>query len=157
MVILMYYFDNLLFLKDRNSLTNIQMASIINVSDSLYSRYEKGKEIIPLKHLNTYSNYFDVSIDYMLNFTKTKKYKNNNENINLELLSKRLKDLRKAENLTQDKLAKKINIKNTNISKYECQKVLISTICLYKICKQYNISADYLLGKINSPKHFILS
>ena len=32
-------------------------------------------------------------------------------------------------------------------------KYLISIPFLYTICKKYNISADYLLGKIDNPKY----
>ena len=36
---------------------------------------------------------------------------------------------------------------------YEKGKTLILTSFLYTICKKYNISADYLLGKIDEPKY----
>ena len=49
-----------------------------------------------------------------------------------------------------------MNILNTVhpvISNYESGKFLIATPFLYTICKKYNISADYLLGKIDNPKY----
>ena len=39
--------------RDRQGLTNVEMAQILKISDSLYSRYEKNKQTIPIKHLNT--------------------------------------------------------------------------------------------------------
>ena len=39
------------------------------------------------------------------------------------------------------------------LAKYEKGKYIIATTYLYQICKRYNISADYLLGKIDSPKY----
>ena len=59
----------------------------------------------------------------------------------------------KENNLTQDKLAQKLNIARTIISKYEKGEFLIATHTLYTICKKYHISADYLLGRIDNPKY----
>lgn len=147
-------FDNLLFLKDRNGFTNIEMAKIIGISDSQYSKYEKGKEIIPLKHLISYSDYFDVSVDYLLELTSAKKHKKYKKGVNLDLFCKRIKELRKEHSITQTQLAKEVKCSYSLISKYESKSVLISTICLYKICKKYKISADYVLGRINYPKYY---
>ena len=66
---------------------------------------------------------------------------------------KRIKELRDDLNISQELLARRINSKRSNISGYEIGKHLISTKQLYTICKKYNISADYLLGKIDEPKY----
>ena len=55
--------------------------------------------------------------------------------------------MRKNFHLTQKKLASSIGFDASNISRYETGKYLILTACLYAICKKYQISADYLLGK----------
>ena len=73
--------------------------------------------------------------------------------INPEKCSIRLKELRKEKKLTQVKLAQSLNTSHSVISSYEKGKTLILTSFLYTICKKYNISADYLLGKIDSPKY----
>ena len=143
----MNYGEKLFQLKDRQGLTNVQLANLLNISDSLYSRYEKEKQTIPIKHLNTLCNYFDVSLDYIFGFTTEKIHNSNKKNINLELSSKRLKKLRKDNNITQIKLAEILNTDNSTISKYEKAKFPIATPYLYTICKKYNISADYLMGK----------
>lgn len=153
LVISMNYGEQLMFLKDRNGLNNVKMASIIQVSDSLYSRYEKEKQIIPIKHLNSFANHFDVSIDYLFKFTNKKKYAKCYEKINIKKSSERLKKFRKDNNLTQLDLAKILNNDNSTISNYESGKSLIATPFLYMICQKYKISADYLLGKTDTPKY----
>ncbi len=68
-------------------------------------------------------------------------------------MSKRLKEFRKENKLTQVKLAEILNIANGTIAEYERGTNIIATPFLYTICKNYNISADYLLGKIDEPKY----
>ncbi len=46
-----------------------------------------------------------------------------------------------------------LNTVHPVITNYENGKHLIATPFLYTICSKYNISADYLLGKIDSPKY----
>ena len=64
-----------------------------------------------------------------------------------------MKSFRKEYKLTQLELANFIKTDKSTISKYETGKNIIATPFLYQICKTYNISADYLLGKIDSPKY----
>ena len=139
--------------RDRQGLTNVEMAKLLQISDSLYSRYEKEKQTIPIKHLNTLCNYFEVSLDYIFGFTDKRKHKNMLRKIVLNKSSERLKIVRKENNLTQIELAKILNVDNSMLAKYESGKYLISTPYLYTICKKYNVSADYLLGKTDEPKY----
>ena len=69
----------------------------------------------------------------------------------------RLKDLRKKENITQEKLSKELNMARSALANYERGRTVIATPFLYTICKKYHISADYLLGKIDEIKLPILS
>ena len=103
--------------------------------------------------LNEVSNIFDCSIDYILGLTNKKKYINSNKEINEELSQERLKVFRKERKITQVKLASILNTFHTVIVDYEHGRNLIASPFLYTICKKYNISADYLLGKINDPKY----
>lgn len=140
--------------RDRQGLTNVEMAQILKISDSLYSRYEKNKQTIPIKHLNTLCNYFNCSLDYIFGFTTEKNYKKSKKEINRDLMRERLKELRKENNMTQKDLAKAINVAPSTISDYERKANIIATSFLYEICQKYKISADYLLGKINKPKYY---
>lgn len=149
----MEYTDTLKQLRETNNITQEELANILNITRRLYSQYEIADKIIPLNQLNKLSNYFNVSIDFLLGINKNKIYSNIKEKINNELFGSRLKDFRKEHKLTQEKLAKELNTSHSVISSYEKGKTLILTSFLYTICKKYNISADYLLGKIDEPKY----
>lgn len=143
----MNYGINLEKLRERYGLTQKELGDILGVDKSLYRRYEKELQTIPIKHLNTLCNYYNVSLDYIFNFTSEKNYINNNSAINIIESAKRLKAFRKENKLTQDKLSLLLNVNRTTITKYEKGINIIATPFLYMICKKYNISADYLLGK----------
>ena len=136
-----------------NFIRQKEIAKLLDIHVSDYSQYEGEASIIPLIHLNRICNYFNVSLDYIFEFTTQRNYQNIKENIDLEKIGKRIRNLRLTSNLTQEAFAKKINIKQTTISKYERKNRIISTKNLYIICKIYHISADYLLGKIDNPKY----
>ena len=136
-----------------NFIRQKEIARLLDIHVSDYSQYEGEANIIPLIHLNRICNYFSVSLDYIFEFTTQRNYPNIKENIDLEKTGKRIRNLRLTNNLTQETFAKEIDIKQPIISKYENKNKIISTKNLYIICKTYNISADYLLGKTDTPKY----
>lgn len=129
------------------------IAKYLGMHRGSYSKYEIEDAIIPTKHLNTLCNYFNISFDYIFNLTNTIKYNNMSNDIDVEKTKGRLKELRKNLNINQETLAKNIGTAKTTISGYERGTRIIATPFLYDICKKYNISADYLLGKIDNPKY----
>ena len=140
-------------LREEQNKTQQEIASILGIARQTYNHYEIQDSIIPLKHLNNLANYYNVSIDYIFELTKQRKYSNFKKEININLSKERLKAFRKEQKLTQVKLANILNTFHTVIVDYEHGKNLIATPFLYTICKKYNISADYLLGKIDEPKY----
>ncbi len=149
----MMYKDRLLELREEAELTQKDIAKVLDIYKGLYNQYEREYAIIPTKHLNTLCNYFDISLDYILGFNKLKRYSNYKKDIDNKISGKRLKELRKDNNVTQDKFAKILKTANTTISGYERGARIIATPFLYEICKKYHISADYLLGKVDEPKN----
>ena len=149
----MIYGNNLKQLRERIGISQKSLAELLNVTRPAYTQYESEYNIIPLKHLNTLCNYFNVSLDYIFNFNNEKNYPNSKNEIDKTLAGKRLKEFRKENNLTQEKLAKKLNTTHSVIADYEKGRFLISTSFIYYICSNYKISADYLLGKTDSPKY----
>ena len=136
-------------LRDEYDLTQVKLAKILGVSKSTYSRWETDENLIPLNHLNDLCNYFKVSIDYMIGLTDQKQYKNVNTRLNKTIIGNRLKKFRKDNNLTQEKLAKVLNTSHSTISSYEHGHAMILTAFAYEICKKYNLSFDYLIGRID--------
>ena len=136
-------------LRDNFDLLQKDLGALINVNKDVYGQYERGDAIIPCKHLNTLCNYFNVSFDYILGFTKVKSYSNSSKNIDKIKVGNRLKSWRKNNKITQTQLANLLNTTHSVIADYERGRYLIATPFLYTLCKTYNISADYLLGKID--------
>ena len=149
----MMYKERLKGLRERMGKNQIEIANILNIDRSQYGKYENEYTTIPIKHLNTLANYFNVSLDYMFSLTNNKQYNNSKNDINLLESGKRLKEFRKENKITQTKLANFLTTSFSNVSAYERSINIISTTYLYAICKKYNISADYLLGKIDNPKY----
>jgi len=127
------------------------VANYLGIDRKTYSNYENENLIIPIKHLISLCKFFDISIDYVFGFSTLLIYKNYIWDNSLN--SNRLKEFRKEKRLTQEKLAKMLNTTQANIANYEKGKNIIATPYLYAICKKYNISADYILGKVDSPKN----
>ncbi|MCM1052424.1 MAG: helix-turn-helix domain-containing protein [Ruminococcus sp.] len=150
----MHYSAKLQYLREKFDLTQTEAGKIINLDSGTYSNYEHEVILIPLKHLNTLCNYYNVSLDYIFSFTEEVNYKNSDKNIDKKKSGTRLKEFRKDNKLTQIKLAKILNIGNGTIAGYETGNYLIATPFLYTICSKYHISADYLLGKTDNPKYF---
>ena len=53
--------------------TQTQIAEVLGTSQTMYARYERGANELPLRHLVTLCRYYKVSADYFLGFSdKTK-------------------------------------------------------------------------------------
>lgn len=65
--------------------------------------------------------------------------------------TQRLKDLREDKDLTQENLAKKLNMKREQYRRYETGINEIKASHIIMFAKFYNVSADYILGLTNEP------
>ena len=50
--------------------TQTQIAEILGTSQTMYARYERGANELPIHHLLTLCKYYGVSTDYLLGLTK---------------------------------------------------------------------------------------
>ena len=148
------YKEKLRTLRERDGITLEKLGEYIGVTKQAFHHFEKEYTIIPIKHLNSICAYFNVSLDYMFGFTNKKQYDNWEKKIDLNVIKNRLKEFRKENKLSQEKLAALLNVSKGTIGNYESCRAIIGTPFLYTICKKYRISADYLLGKIDKPKYF---
>lgn len=62
------------------------------------------------------------------------------------MISKNLKNLRDAHNISQVELANKLGITKQCVSNWENDNILPSIEMLIKLSKYFNVSTDYLLG-----------
>ena len=66
----------------------------------------------------------------------------------------KIKDLREDRDLLQKEMAEKLNVSQTNYSKYELGKINIPIETLKKMDIILNTSIDYLLGLTNEIKPY---
>lgn len=60
-------------------------------------------------------------------------------------ISERLKTLRKLNNLSQDDVAKYLDVQRTTISQYESGDLIPPTLNIIKLARLYNVTTDYIL------------
>ncbi len=64
------YFQRLRDLREDADLSQKQVAALLGIQQTVYSRYERGFQTIPLEHLLTLADFYHVSTDYLLGRTK---------------------------------------------------------------------------------------
>lgn len=56
-------------LREDNDLTQQEIAELLDTSQTMYARYERGANEMPIRHLIKLARYYDVSTDYLLGLT----------------------------------------------------------------------------------------
>ncbi|MBR5372166.1 MAG: helix-turn-helix transcriptional regulator [Oscillospiraceae bacterium] len=67
------YFQRLRDLREDHDLNQTAVAKMLHTSQTVYSRYERGYQTIPVEHLLILADYYDVSVDYILGRTNNMK------------------------------------------------------------------------------------
>lgn len=73
----------------------------------------------------------------------------------MSVFSKRFKELRASQNLTQDELAKKLELSKSSISMYENGNREPDFETLELIADYFNVDMNYLLGNTNKTTRFL--
>lgn len=60
------YMEYLRALREDRDLTQSQIAQVLGTSQTMYARYERGANELPVRHLITLCRYYDVSADEVL-------------------------------------------------------------------------------------------
>lgn len=60
--------------------TQQEIADILMTSQTMYARYERGANELPIRHLITLSKYYNVTTDYFLGLSENKAPNWNNSN-----------------------------------------------------------------------------
>ena len=66
---LILYLRRLRDLREDSDLKQKDIAELLGIKQTVYSRYERGYQNIPLEHLLTLANHYKVSIDYIFERT----------------------------------------------------------------------------------------
>lgn len=67
------YFQRLKDLREDNDIKQVQIAELLGIQQTVYSRYERGFQNIPIEHLLFLADYYDVSVDFILGRTDNPK------------------------------------------------------------------------------------
>lgn len=65
------HFKRLRDLREDHDMTQSDVARLLGIEQTVYSRYERGYQTIPLQHLIALSNYYNVSVDYLLGLSSS--------------------------------------------------------------------------------------
>ena len=60
------YAEKLRGLREDNDLTQTQVADMLGTSQTMYARYERGANELPIRHLITLCRLYNLSADYFL-------------------------------------------------------------------------------------------
>ena len=56
-------------LREDHDKTQSEIADILGTSQTMYARYERGANELPIRHLVALSKFYNVSTDYILGLT----------------------------------------------------------------------------------------
>lgn len=62
----MNYIQRMRNLREDHDKTQQEIADILGTSQTMYARYERGANELPIRHLITLCKYYNVSADYFL-------------------------------------------------------------------------------------------
>lgn len=60
------YFRRLRDLREDNDMKQVDVAEYLGIQQTVYSRYERGFQTIPVEHLIKLADLYKVSVDYIL-------------------------------------------------------------------------------------------
>jgi len=64
--------DKLRGLREDNDLTQQQIANVLGTSQTMYARYERGANEMPLRYFTALCKFYNVSADYFLDTAPSK-------------------------------------------------------------------------------------
>ncbi|EMJ5760848.1 XRE family transcriptional regulator [Clostridioides difficile] len=132
-------------LRLKRGLTQEQVANDLGTTKVSIGRYENGTREPKSEMLESMSNYYDVSIDYLFGKTDIENY-NEIKQPNNSLIGKRIKLLRTEKNIVQKELADKLQINIDTLSKYENNLASPKSDDIVKLANYFDVTTDYLLG-----------
>ncbi|MBR1416766.1 MAG: XRE family transcriptional regulator [Bacilli bacterium] len=144
--------NNLKWCREELEMTQTELGNIFGVSNSTVRGWENAYDTIPLKKLVRFCNQFNYSLDFVLGLTRKNIKYNKDIKLSQKQIGKKLKLLREKLDLSQQQIADKCSIARSTYSHYEIGLSLITTLTLYTICKTYDISIDWFVGRTDNKK-----
>lgn len=66
------YLQRLRDMREDSDMTQAQIAEVLHIHQTVYSRYERGFQTIPLEHLLKLADFYHVSLDFLAGRTNRK-------------------------------------------------------------------------------------
>ena len=107
-----------------------EIANKLGICRNAYCEYEHYKRVIPIKRLNTLANFYNLNIDYLIGLSNIRSEINATD-IDINIVSSRISQVRTDNKLNVSEFAKILNISTALVSYYESGKRLISTSVCY--------------------------
>ncbi len=133
-------------LRTEKGLSQKDMAIFLKVTLATYKLYETNLRPMKIDELNKLSDYFNISLNTLLNLSNNLN-KTNYIEIDYKYLKFSLRYVRKIHRITQKQLAKEFNISIPTIARYEKNPQTVNVIYLHNFAKKFNVSIDYICGK----------
>ena len=70
----MKYVKRIRDLREDHDKTQQEIATLLGTSQTMYARYERGANELPIRHLIVLARFYHVSTDYILGLTDTPSY-----------------------------------------------------------------------------------
>ncbi len=106
-------------IREEKELTKRKLATILNVSDSIYARWENSQDTIPTRRIYQLANYYQLNIDYLLGLTDEKITMVSSNKMDISLIATRIVEVRKDFNETLRTFVKRFNTSSSTWSAYE--------------------------------------
>lgn len=132
-----------------------EFAKIFGIAQNTLSQYETGKREPDTSLLLKMSDYFHVTIDYLLGNSNIRNFETNL--YNQKTLSSRLKELRTEKGVSQQTIADYLGITRQSYSNYELGNREADYATLTKLAKYFETTVDYLIGNSNLKSPQIIS
>ena len=139
--------------RERNGLTQSELAELLGVSQQTISKYENGSREPDLENLIRMSKVFHVTTDYLLGLSEpTSTYLLHEEESNYfrEEISLRLKELMEERNVNPGSLSSICNLTSEEMKLFLDYGYLPHIDVLMKLADYFQVSLDYLLCRSNS-------
>ena len=133
-------------------LTQKQVADALGIAEPSYQRYEYGKVVPSALVLIALSEYFGVTLDYLVGKSDFPDYSAPEDLAPFPLLPIRLKKLREEKGFDVFQLAPLVGETPRNYAGYEVGEVLPRMHTLCTIADYFDVSLDYLVGRSEEPR-----
>ena len=140
-------------LREDKDKTQEEIAKLLKVSRSTYSLWELGYNMFPISILCILADYYNCSIDYMLNISNDKKNDiYTHQNFSYKILGQKLKEIRIKNGYTEQNVADILYLSQAVINKYEKARCKVPLDVLYNYAINFHVSIDFLCNAKSKVK-----